>query len=259
MPRVSPAIARLAALPEGERALGAFKLVSQLGSGGHAPVWLAREVYGTTELRIVALKLFAMDSPDEGASERIVEEARALCRVEHPNVVRFYSMLDDRAKGIVALAMEYVRGTALHQRLDDLAKRKKSLPIDDVLSVGIAVASALSAVHQAGLVHRDVKPANVVESAGIYKLIDFGIAAAERRAAPEAPTQAAQKPSAKRQLVLDDLPLELSGTKASAMSTIVTKGGALDDDLAGITGTMGYVDPHCLATMARASPASDLY
>src|SRR5581483_5554648 len=101
--RPASRLAALLARPEAERVLGAFRLVKPLGKGGFAPVWLAKEVYGDTELRTVALKLFDADdlagldpsasrsggtSASRRTRDRIVEEARALCRVEHPNVVR---------------------------------------------------------------------------------------------------------------------------------------------------------------------------
>src|SRR6185369_6791970 len=96
--------------------------------GGFAPVWLAREMYGETELRAAAVKLFALQGSPEGgggssagtlgpARERITAEARALCRVEHPNVVRFYALSIDEAAGVMGLAMEHVAGTALDARL----------------------------------------------------------------------------------------------------------------------------------------------
>src|SRR5262245_38699089 len=87
-------------LPPALRRLGPFLLVAPLGRGGFAPVWLAREVYGGTELRTAAVKLFSLDTPDGQSSSRgaalyrarVIDEARALCRVEHPNIVRFYAM-----------------------------------------------------------------------------------------------------------------------------------------------------------------------
>src|SRR5690242_6759764 len=164
MARLSPAIQRLVERPEAERRLGPFRLVEQLGHGGFAPVWLAREVYGSTDLRTAAVKLFALEP---GGRRQIVEEARSLCRVEHPNVVRFYALPIDEALGVMGLAMEHVAGASLADR---------RLSPAEALAAGIAVASALAAVHRAGLVHRDVKPANVVEAGGTYKLIDFGIA-----------------------------------------------------------------------------------
>jgi eukaryotic-like serine/threonine-protein kinase len=113
----SPALAQLLAQPEHERHLGPFRLLKQLGKGGFAPVWLATEVYGETELRTVAIKLFAFDASSDPSSagstrthlpDRILEEARALCRVEHPNVVRFHAVVTDPDQALLGLVMEHV-------------------------------------------------------------------------------------------------------------------------------------------------------
>src|SRR5580693_3758627 len=176
-------------LPDADRTIGAFRLKQQLGRGGFAPVWLADEVADRTTLRQAALKLFAPD-PRLGEQARldVIAAAARLCRVEHPNIVRFYALPVDEARGIVGLAMEYVGGEPLAARL----RSDKRLPARDVVDVGIAVASALVAVHEAGIVHRDIWPANVVEdralrgSPAAYKLIDFGIAAPAP--APKPPT-----------------------------------------------------------------------
>src|SRR6185503_17212161 len=96
---LAPSLRSLLERPDAARRLGPFVLVHQLGRGGFAPVWLARELYGDIEIRRAAIKLFAFDRDDPAASvearERVMEEARLLCRVEHPNIVRFYSILED--------------------------------------------------------------------------------------------------------------------------------------------------------------------
>jgi serine/threonine protein kinase len=206
------------------RKLGPYRLVRRLGAGGFAPVWLAEEEYEGTALRPVAVKLFsldrAMDADASGPEARerrpVIEEARLLCRVAHPNVVRFYSLAVDEERGLAGLAMEYLDGAALDRRLREVGHAERAppggLPLEDTLAIGVAVASALAAVHREGLLHRDVKPANVVEAGGVHKLIDFGIAAAEAPGARAAPT-----------------------------------------------GTVGYIDPACLAAGAPATAASDLY
>ena len=105
MARLALSIKSLLERPDAERRLGPFTLVSALGRGGFAPVWLAKEIYGATELRTAAVKLFSLDPTGAGeddarisgpssaaARDRIVEEARSLCQVEHPSVVRFYAL-----------------------------------------------------------------------------------------------------------------------------------------------------------------------
>src|SRR5580700_4801904 len=113
--RSSHAIREFLARSDEGRRIGPFQLLKQLGRGGFAPVWLAKEIYGDTEFREVAIKLFCPE-PEvlhyEGSNglDVILQEARALCSVEHPNVVRFYTLVSDEATQILGLAMEYVRG-----------------------------------------------------------------------------------------------------------------------------------------------------
>jgi serine/threonine protein kinase len=260
-PRLAPQLRELLDLDDDARTLGPFKLKKQLGHGGFAPVWLATEGYGGKELRSAAVKLFAVGADGGGEARdssvarhraRVIEEAQAICRVEHPNVVRFFALAVDDARGIVGLAMEYVAGASLDSRLREHGK----LSVSDTLDVGIEVARALHAVHAAGLVHRDVKPANLVESAGVYKLIDFGVSSAEAQVAGAKPS------SAKKKVVLDDLPFELVGTKMSMLASAYTVDAKNEDDSPVeliATGTVGYIDPVCVSTGAPAVPASDLY
>jgi len=228
------AVRKLLDLPDGERRIGTFRLERQLGRGGFAPVWLAEEMAGSTKLRLSAVKLFALDANSDFARQAIIDEAARLCRVEHPNVVRFYQLPFDDTRGVIGLAMEYVAGETLGERLRD----KGTLAIKETLDVGIAVASALVAVHGAGLVHRDLSPANVVVdvaqigSPAAYKIIDFGISAAEpSRDSPALAINKRPKDSDPR----------------------------LRSPLEAIGGKRGYVDPECWRDLAPATSSSDLY
>jgi len=234
--------------------LGQYRLLHQLGSGGFAPVWLAAEHYGTKELRKVAIKLFAIEGVPVGSAatlreETIIEEAQALCNVEHPNVVRFYTFTKDATNTVLGLVMEYVRGVPLDRRLEE----RERLPYPEVIELGLAIASALEAVHRVGLVHRDLKPGNVIVSEGVYKLIDFGIASADHLGKPQ---------REQRRIVLDDLPLEVAATKASMLAP-KTLGGVCGTDgenpFEALAGTLGYMDPRSVATQGRATSSSDLY
>src|SRR5262249_6195061 len=99
---------------------GPFRLIEEIGGGGAAVTWLAEEVYEGKKLRDVVLKVFSLPEGIAPASARearwydeIIEEARALCRVEHPNVVRFYGLYEDHERGSVVLAMERAAGKSL--------------------------------------------------------------------------------------------------------------------------------------------------
>lgn len=236
---------------ESSRRIGPFRLVRALGAGGFAPVYLAVEEHGGLELRAVALKVFSRGASSAAERARIIAEARALCRVDHPNIVRFLQLVED-TDGTLALAMEHVRGRALSSRID--AGELLSLP--EALAMGRAVASALAAVHAAGLVHRDLKPANILEADQTYRLIDFGIAV------PDVARRASSKPK-----VSLAAPERGAGTEPRAVIDVgdatlgATAMGGEDegDGTFATAGTMGYIDPVCLAGGQPADASSDLY
>ncbi|WP_116198943.1 serine/threonine-protein kinase [Amycolatopsis circi] len=154
--------------PPGSRNAGSsrYRRVRQLGTGGFGTVW---EAVDTQLNRTVALKI--AHAPDRDTEERMQREARALAVVNHPNCVRVYDLAEE-PDGL-ALVMEYLRGRPLAEVVDGQG------PIDDVAAGRLwsTMAGALVAAHERGVLHRDVKPSNVIlDPAGIAHLIDFGIA-----------------------------------------------------------------------------------
>jgi serine/threonine protein kinase len=248
--------------------IGPFRLVTQLGEGGFAPVFLASEAYGGVEVRVVALKLFFTEDVGSAVFEQVVAEARSLGRVEHRNVVRYFQIYEDRDAGILALAMEHVRGESLSSRI----ATNGALSVPDTLAAGAAIAGALSAVHAAGLVHRDVKPDNVIDAGGIFKLIDFGIATNQRRRGVGAPISASQISISQGKTdvgIGEDRTLVMGPARGTAQQAGAPKWTGAEaflaetvtvDDGSGelIAGTMGYIDPECLKG-APPDPSSDLY
>lgn len=161
-PPPTPAIAAVP-LPPG------YVVVERLGSGGFATVWLAEQ--GRLGRR-VAVKVLGESLDDAERERRFIAECRAIGRLSgHPAVVTVHDAgtTDD---GHPYLVMEHLPGGSLHDRL-----RQGPLPWPEVLDVGVHVADALAAAHEAGILHRDVKPANVLlDENGSPKLGDFGIA-----------------------------------------------------------------------------------
>src|SRR5215475_2675571 len=136
-----------------------------------ATVWVADDPVLS---RRVAVKILRADlAADEGTRARFRHEAIAAARLSHPNIVSTYDTGDD--DGIAYIVMELVEGPTLRHLID----QQGGLPVGDVIRIGKQVAEALDAAHRAGLVHRDVKPANVlVPASGPVKVTDFGIAKA---------------------------------------------------------------------------------
>lgn len=245
MSSFSPAIKALLAAPENQRRLGPYLCKELLDQAGTAPVFHAVEEHGGRVLRDVAVKVFDLGEAEDG--ERVIDEARSLCRVQHPNVVRFHTLANDPKKGLMGLVMELAKGTSLDRELAELPKddpRRVSLAVD----VGIAIASALAAVHEAGIAHCNIKPSNIMLTEGAHKLLNFGIAASVRKTRVSLDLL---NPSDRAGLHLDDLPLSEVGKKASTLAKI--------EDDGNIIGTIGYLDPYCLKTTNSPSASSDLY
>jgi eukaryotic-like serine/threonine-protein kinase len=149
---------------------GRYRLVRRIASGGMGEVWEADD---TVLGRRVALKVLVEElAADDRATRRFVREARATARLTHPNVARVYDF--GRDGGAPFLVMELLEGETLAGRLAG-----GPLPPAEAARTAAAVADALDAAHQRGIVHRDVKPANVMLApGGEVKVMDFGIAAA---------------------------------------------------------------------------------
>jgi serine/threonine protein kinase len=145
--------------------LGTYKIEKLLGAGGMGEVYLARDLKLG---RLVALKVLPLHFVvDAGRLSRFQREARALSSLNHPNLVTIYEV--GEAEGLHFIAMELVEGKTLSTLRDKLS-------LKELLSIVAQVAEALAAAHQSGIIHRDVKPDNVmVRPDGYAKVLDFGL------------------------------------------------------------------------------------
>ena len=118
------------------------------------------------------MKLLPPDlTRDDEARERFILEAKAASALDHPNICTIHD-IDETPDGQLFIAMGYYEGETLKQRIE-----RGPLPIDEALDIAMQMARGLSKAHAAGIIHRDVKPANVILTAdGLVKIVDFGIA-----------------------------------------------------------------------------------
>ncbi|MFI9757966.1 serine/threonine-protein kinase [Streptomyces sp. NPDC051963] len=157
----------------GRLVAGRYLLVERVGSGGMGTVWRAEDKLLGRHVAVKKLHIPPHLHDDEVHTlhERTRREARSAARITHPNVIVVHDVVDD--EGLPCIVMEYVPSVTL----SDVMKRMGALPPEEAARIGLAMAAALRAAHDAGVLHRDVKPANVLlGNGGRIVLTDFGIA-----------------------------------------------------------------------------------
>jgi eukaryotic-like serine/threonine-protein kinase len=148
--------------------IGRYEVLRLLGRGGMGEVHLARDPLLD---RNVAVKLLGRELDDEASHRRLVREARAAGRLRHPNIVTIFDA--GQHDGRSYIAMEYVPGETLR----NLIRRRASLPLQRKLELIEGACAGLAHAHQAGVVHLDIKPDNLMlDESGVLKVLDFGIA-----------------------------------------------------------------------------------
>jgi eukaryotic-like serine/threonine-protein kinase len=163
-------VADLDILPRLEAALkDRYEFVRELGRGGMAVVYLATD---TKHEREVAVKVLFPELAASVGADRFEREIRLAAKLQHPHILGLYD--SGQADGLLFYVMPFVKGESLRDRLD----REGQLPIEDAIQITLEVAGALGHAHESGIVHRDVKPENVLISNGHALVADFGIARA---------------------------------------------------------------------------------
>ena len=158
------------------RSFGDYLIEKELGQGGMGTVYLAKD---TGLNRNVALKILRADlSHDPEFARKFLEEVEVTASLAHPNIIRVFTLGEH--EGRLYLVMEHLDEPSLEQRMEQQGK----IPERQVLEIGLGIASALQFAHEeTGLIHRDIKPGNILFGRGnIPKLADFGLAAGARSA-----------------------------------------------------------------------------
>jgi eukaryotic-like serine/threonine-protein kinase len=147
--------------------LGPYEILSPLGAGGMGEVYRARDTRLDRSVAVKILSAHLSDRPE--ASERFEREARTISSLNHPNICHLHDVGDQ--DGVRFLVMELLEGETLADRV-----KKGPLPLDQALRYGAEIAEGLEAAHRRGVVHRDLKPGNIMLTKTGAKLMDFGLA-----------------------------------------------------------------------------------
>jgi serine/threonine-protein kinase len=153
--------------PASAQQIGPYPVLGLLGEGGMAIVYLARD---GRHGRDVAIKVMKPDTAAAIGRERFLREIETIARLVHPHILPLYD--SGSSDGQLYYVMPYIPGPSLHGRL----RREGQLPVEEAIRIALGVASALGHAHASGLVHRDVKPSNILLSDGIPLVTDFGVA-----------------------------------------------------------------------------------
>src|SRR5690606_26206341 len=152
---------------------------SLLGAGGMASVYLAHDA--VLDRQVAVKTLHTELGREQSFRERFRREAQSVARLSHPNIVSVFDSGEDDIDGATVpyIVMEYVEGKPLRSVLDEDVAQYGAMPTDKALKITSDVLAALEISHEMGLVHRDIKPGNVmVTRRGVVKVMDFGIARA---------------------------------------------------------------------------------
>ena len=152
------------------KTIGRYEICSQLGAGGMGEVYLAHDTKLDRKVALKILPAEVISDKTEDRARRFVQEAKAASALNHPNILTIYEI--DEVDSAPFIATEYIDGETLRDRI-----RTGSLTASEALNVAIQIASALSATHTVGIIHRDIKPDNIMlRRDGIVKVLDFGLA-----------------------------------------------------------------------------------
>jgi eukaryotic-like serine/threonine-protein kinase len=163
--------------PSSDRPISHYRILKKLGAGGMGEVYLAEDFNLGRQVAVKVLNHELTDNPEH--LQRFEREARAASALNHPNILTVYEI--GEAEGANFIATEFIEGESLRQRID-----RGPIELAEILDTAIQTASALEAAHEARIVHRDIKPDNImVREDHLVKVLDFGLAKLVRQELPE--------------------------------------------------------------------------
>lgn len=240
--------------PELEKgqSIGHYEIVGPIGRGGMGEVYLAKDKLLN---RRVALKLLPADyTGNKDRLRRFQQEAQAASALNHPNILTIYELghVDEQQ----FIATEFVEGETLRQHL-----KRAPLTLSETLDIAIQIASALSAAHRAGIVHRDVKPENImVRPDGYVKILDFGLAKLTQQEERSPKPIETDKTETSSGLVMGTVkymsPEQAQGLQVDQRSDIFSFGVVLYEMLAGRTPFEGETSHELITSILRKEPPS---
>src|SRR5712691_9288862 len=242
------------ALSSGTR-LGPYEILSPLGAGGMGEVYSARDTRLDRSVAIKILPPHLSDKPD--ARERFDREARAISSLSHPNICHLYDV--GTRDGITYLVMEYLEGETLANRL-----LKGPLPLEQLLKCGIEICEGLEKAHRSGVVHRDLKPGNIMLTKSGAKLMDFGLAkpasVAIGAGSSSASVATLPQPLTAEGMVVGTFqymsPEQVEGKEADARSDIFALGAVLYEMATGKRAFTGKSQASVVAAILAAEPTA---
>src|SRR5438105_7529591 len=240
--------------------LGPYEVVAPLGAGGMGEVYRAHDMRLGRDVAIKVLPQHQAPTPEVRA--RFEREARTISLLNHPHICALYDV--GHQDGTDYLVMELIDGETLAQRLT-----KGALPVAQVLKLGVQIADALDRAHRTGVVHRDLKPGNVMLTKNGAKLMDFGLARATGMAAASGGSQMTQSPTMAPPLTAQGTivgtfqymaPEQLEGKEADARSDLWALGCVLYEMATGKRAFEGATQASLISAIMRdhPRPMSDL-
>jgi eukaryotic-like serine/threonine-protein kinase len=240
------------AMASGTR-LGPYEIQSPLGAGGMGEVYRARDTRLDRDVAIKVLSGHFESSPS--LKERFEREARTISQLSHPHICHLYDV--GSQDGTDYLVMECLEGETLSQRLE-----RGPLPLDEVLRYGAQVADALDKAHQQGVIHRDLKPGNIMLTKSGAKVLDFGLA--KQAQAKSTSSSALTAMTAAKALTVEGTivgtfqymaPEQIEGTEADARSDIFALGCVLYEMATGKRAFAGKTQASVIAAILATEPA----